>query len=64
MVRMISLRQAVEETGLSYHFLRGLCLSGDVKSVRSGTKFYLNYRSLMAFCGEPVESGECDAGLG
>ena len=63
MVRMISLKQAVQETGLSYHFLRNLCLSGDVKSVRSGTKFYLNYRSLMAFCGETIEDGEACEGL-
>ena len=58
MVRMISLQDAVRETGLTYFCLRSACLSGEIKFVRSGRKFYLNYRSLLAFCGETVEDGE------
>lgn len=49
--RMISLKEAVAETGLSYCFLRGLCLGGAVYCVRSGNKWLINADSLAAYLG-------------
>ena len=49
---MITLKQATELTGFSYYFLRKLCLHGEIKFVRSGTKYLLNKNSLLAYLGE------------
>ncbi len=49
--RMISLQQAATETGLSYSYLRRLCLDGEVYAVRPGVKWMLNANSLSAFLG-------------
>ncbi len=59
MTRMISLKQAAAETGLSYDCLRKLCLSNKVVHIRVGTKFMLNAEKLELYlntCG--VNSGE------
>ncbi len=48
--KMLSLREAAEETGLSYGYLRGLCLSGTITCLRAGrTKWLINASSLAAF---------------
>lgn len=47
---MKSLKEASEEIGLSYHCIRNLCLQGKVKFIRSGTKYYVNMPSLIAYC--------------
>lgn len=47
--RMIKLKQATEETGLSYHYLRKLCINGTLLHVRSGRCYYINADSLYDF---------------
>ena len=42
MVKMITLKQAASETGLSYDCLRKLCLTGKLVHIRAGTKYLLN----------------------
>lgn len=42
MVKMISLKQAAIETGLSYYCLRNLCLDGKVAHITSGNKYLIN----------------------
>lgn len=51
---MKTIKQASEETGLSYYFIRKLILSNQIKFIRSGSKYYVNMPSLIAFC----EGGE------
>ncbi len=46
---MWTLKQAVAETGLSYYFLRNLCLQKKIKFIRSGTKYFVNRQSLLDF---------------
>ena len=46
--RMISLRKAAEETGLTYLLIRELCDSGKVAYLKSGRKYLVNYQSLLA----------------
>ena len=42
MSRMLSLKQASSETGLSYYCLRNLCLENKVAHITSGTKYLIN----------------------
>ena len=46
---MASIREAQEVTNLSYEFLRFLCYSGKVKSIKTGNKYMINYESLADF---------------
>ena len=46
--RMISLRKAAKETGLTYLLIRELCDSGKVAYLKSGRKYLVNYQSLLA----------------
>lgn len=47
--RMLTLREAAKETGLSYDFLRRLCLQGKLVYIKAGTKFLLNEDRLIDF---------------
>lgn len=51
---MIPLKKASELTGMSYEFLRKLCIQGKVRCIRSGTKWFVHYEKLIAY----LESGE------
>ncbi len=46
---MWTLRKAGEATGLSYDFLRKLCLSNSVVYVKAGTKYLVNMEKLIEF---------------
>lgn len=46
---MITIKKAMELSGLPYFAVRKLCLDGKVKFVRSGTKYYLNRESFEAY---------------
>lgn len=48
---MKPIKEASEETGLSYHCIRKLCLEGKIKFIKSGAKYYINMNSLLAYCG-------------
>lgn len=43
---MITIKQATQETGLPEYLLRKLCITKQVKSIKSGKKYYLNSDSL------------------
>lgn len=47
--KMIPLKQASEQTGLSYYALRGLCLENKIIYVKSGSKYLVNFGSLVDF---------------
>ena len=51
MVMMRTINQAAEWTGLSYSFIRRLCMENKIKFVRSGKKYYVNMTSLSEYCG-------------
>ena len=46
---MYTLAQASTATGLSYDFLRKLCLSKEIVHVKSGNKFYVNMEKLVDY---------------
>lgn len=44
---MLTLREASERTGLSYDFLRKLCLTRQIVHIRAGNKYLVNYGKLV-----------------
>lgn len=56
--RMLKLREASDATGLSYAFLRQLCLSGELPSVRSGSRWFINEQILNAYLQGVSVTGE------
>lgn len=40
--RMLTLKQCSKETGLSYEYLRKLCLQNEIVYVKTGTKYLIN----------------------
>lgn len=47
--QMLTLRQASDLSGLSYHTLRRLCQEGRIVHFRTGSKFLINYPKLICF---------------
>lgn len=43
------LKQADSQTAVTYHFIRKLCDSGCIKSIRAGKKILINYYELLAY---------------
>lgn len=43
------LKQADSQTAVTYHFIRKLCDSGCIKSIRAGKKILINYDELLAY---------------
>lgn len=46
---MVTLREASNRTGLSYDWLRKLCLQGRLVHIRAGNKFLINFRKLIDY---------------
>lgn len=49
MPRMITIKEAVLETGLSYDYLRNLCLENKIVYVKSGSKYFINADKLAEY---------------
>ena len=47
--RMLTIREAAKEVGLSYNYIRSLCLSGRIVSIRVGNRIMVNREKLIAF---------------
>lgn len=58
MPKMITIKTAAAETGLSYCHLRNLCLQGSVYCIRAGNKWLINADSLSAFLGGTSGGGD------
>ena len=43
------LKQADSQTAVTYHFIRKLCDSGCIKSIRAGKKILINYDDLLDY---------------
>lgn len=53
---MITIKDASNQTGLSYEYIRKLCLQGKIVHVRAGRKFLVNMEKLVDYLneGEPA----------
>ena len=47
--RMVGITEASKQTGLSYDFIRKLCLQGKIVYVRAGVKYLINLDKLLEF---------------
>ena len=56
--KMLTIKEAATESGLSYCHLRNLCLQGSVYCVRSGVKWLINADSLAAYLGGTSGGGQ------
>ena len=55
---MLTLRQAAAKTGLSYDYLRKLCLQKKIIFVKAGNKYLINMEKLADFLnGEDMTAG-------
>ncbi len=53
--RMITIKRAADITGISYDYIRKLCLSGNLPHIRCGSKYLLNYDGFIAYVGKLEE---------
>lgn len=54
---MVPIREAAGRTGLSYYYLRKLCLRGKIAYVRAGSKYLINMGRLADFLNHGMEPG-------
>ena len=54
---MVTIREASNQTGLSYYAVRRLCLTGQITFVRSGVKYYINLPKLLEYLNDGQERG-------
>ena len=62
---MVPLKKASELTGISYDWLRKMCLQGKLVHIRTGergSKFLVNYGKLLDYLntGDQAEEGDAD----
>lgn len=56
--RMLTMKQAAEETGLTYNAVRKMCLQGKIVYCKSGNKFFINVKKLVEYLDKG--DGACD----
>lgn len=47
--RMLTIKQVVAETNLSYEFIRQLCLQNKIVFIRSGNKYLINFEKFVDY---------------
>ncbi|EOS44289.1 excisionase family DNA binding domain-containing protein [Lachnospiraceae bacterium A2] len=54
-VKMVTLKEASSRTGVSYDWLRKMCINGKIAHIRAGNKYLLNWDRLVDYLntGEP-----------
>ena len=60
--RMLTLKEASEETGLAYSLLRKMCKAGKIPHVRAGSKTLINARKMTEYLnhGDDQDFGEAE----
>lgn len=53
--RMVTIRKAAELTGLSYDYIRKLCINDKIVYVRAGSKYVVNLGKLIEFLNEGIK---------
>ena len=43
MPQMLTIRETSNQSGLSYDFIRKLCMQNKIVHVRAGSKYYINF---------------------
>ena len=57
-VQMVTLKEASDRTGISYDWLRKMCINGKIVYIKAGNKFLLNWEKLVDYlnAGEQEDS--------
>ena len=55
--KMIGIAEASKKTGLSYDFIRKLCLQDKIVYVRAGVKYLINWDKLVEFLNQGEKNG-------
>lgn len=55
---MVTLREASQRTGISYDWLRKLCLQGRIVHIRAGSKYLVNFRKLIDYLNKGDNTNE------
>ena len=58
---MLGLREAAEQTGLSYDYIRKLCLQGEITYIRAGSRFLINMEKLIEYLNNPGQGRRKEA---
>ena len=54
---MITIKEAAGQTGLSYDYIRKLCLQGKIVYVKAGCKFLINMEKLVEYLNNGEHNG-------
>ena len=46
---MLTIQECADRTGIAYGTIRRWILSGDITTVRAGSKYYVNWNKFLAF---------------
>lgn len=55
---MLTLKESSSKTGLSYDYLRKLCLEGQIVHIKAGNKFLVNFEKLVEFLNTAGRGGD------
>lgn len=58
--QMLTIKETSNKTGLSYDYIRKLCLQGKIVYVKAGTKYLINFGRFVEYLntGEAMGGGE------
>ena len=54
---MITIKECSARTGVSYDWIRKLCLQGRIIHIRAGNKYLINFGKFIAYLNEGDKSG-------
>lgn len=57
---MMTIREASNETGISYDRIRKMCLQGKIVHIRMGTKFLINMEKFVEYLNKGDGADEAD----
>lgn len=46
---MVTIKEAAKQTGLSYDYIRKMCLQGKIVYIKAGAKFLVNFEKLVEY---------------
>ncbi len=53
---MLTIKEAAQQTKLTEHYIRSLCISGKIVTVKTGKKYLVNLERLIDF----LNTGDCE----
>ena len=55
---MLSIREASARTGVSYDYIRKLCMRNQIIHIRAGKKYLINFEKFVDFLNEGQTAGD------